>query len=177
MAQQRRKQSLATALRYVRAVIRRAEGLDFTTRAEDVALRTMYSAITTMYGFLQELAQDESICDCADRSWHGKGHDTQCNVERIAYLLTEIGRAPVTQYYVFFVDGDVEPYLHGPFSTEEARDKKARQLRREDRQDLASGIYRLDCAPAPKIDAYSSAFFEDKDDGNTSDSGTAGIGS
>lgn len=161
MTQQRRKQSLATALRHVRAVIGRAEGLDFTTSAEDLALRTVYSAIEPMQGFLKELAQDKSICDCADRSWHGEGHDTQCNVERIAYLLTEIGQAPVTQYYVLFVDGDVDPYLHGPFQNEGDRDRAAHKLRAADSRDPKSGIYRLECTPAPKVDAYSGAFFED----------------
>ena len=166
---------MATALRHVRAVIGRAEGLDFTSRAEDVALRTVYTAITAMYGFLQELAQDKSICDCADRSWHGKGHDTQCNVERIAYLLAEIGRAPVNQYYVLFVEGDVEPYLHGPYQTENERDQAAHKLRAADRDALKSGIYRLDCTPAPKVDAYSGAFFEDDDNADKADAGTSTI--
>lgn len=162
MAQQRRKQSLATALRHVRSIIRRAEQTDFTTKPEDVALRTVYAAVTTMYDFLRALSQDEAICDCADRSWHGEGHDTECVVESIAYLLSEIGPLPLTGYYVVFVDGDVDPYLHGPFQNEEERDQAARKLRAEDRQDLKSGIFRLDCTPAPKIYAYSGAFFEDE---------------
>lgn len=169
MARQRRKQSLATALRHVRSIIRRAEQADFTTTPEDVALSTVYAAVTTIYSFLQELSEDESICDCAGRSWHGKGHDTQCHVERIAYLLSEIGPLPPTGYYVVFVDGDVDPYLHGPFQNEEERDRAARKLRAEDRQDLKSGIYRLDCTPAPKISAYSGAFFEDENHGDTTD--------
>ena len=177
MAQQPRKQSLATALRYVRSVIKRAEQTDFTTKPEDVALSTVYAAVTTMHSFLQELEQDESICDCADRSWHGEGHDTQCLVERIAYLLRELGPVAPAAYYVVFVDGDVEPYLHGPFRNEEERDQAARKLRAQDREDLKSGIYRLDCTPTPKIDAYSGAFFEDQDNAGTTNDGTSAIGS
>lgn len=174
MAQQHRKQSLATALRYVRSVIKRAAQADFTTKPEDVALSTVYAAVTTMCSFLQELSQDESICDCADRSWHGEGHDTQCRVERIAYLLGEIGTLPPIGYYVVFVDGDVDPYLRGPFQNEDERDRAARKLRAQDRQDLKSGIYRLDCTPAPKIYAYSGGFFEDEDHGDTTDARNAG---
>jgi hypothetical protein len=161
MAQQRRKQSLGTALRHVRSVIKRAEQLDFTTKPEDVALNTVYAAVTKMYGFLQSLSQDESICDCWDRGWHGKGHDTECSIEQIGYILSQIGTLPPIGYYVVFIDGDVEPYLHGPFNTEKARDKAARKLRAEDRQDPKSGIYRLDCTPALRVEAYSGAFFED----------------
>lgn len=167
----RRKQSLNTALRHVRGLIKKSAETDFTTKSEDVALSTLYAAVTTMHSFLQDLSRDESICDCAERGWQGEGHDSECNVERIAYLLREIGSVPARTYYVVFVEGDVDPYLHGPFSSEEARDKKARQLRREDRQDLKSGIYRLDCTPVPKLDAYSGAFFEDESDGNATHPG------
>jgi hypothetical protein len=138
----RRKQSLNTALRNVRGLIKKSAETDFTTKSEDVAVSTLYAAVTTMHGFLQELSRHKSICDCADRSWHGEGHDTECNVERIAYLLGEIGSIPARSYYVVFIEGDVEPNLHGPFSTEETRDKKARQLRRDDRDDLKSARQR-----------------------------------
>jgi hypothetical protein len=177
VAPHHRKQSLNTALRHVRALIRKAQETDFTTKSEDVALGTLYAAVTTMYGFLQELSGDESICDCADRSWHGEGHDSQCNLSRIAFLLSEIGSLPSRSYYVVFVEGDVEPTLHGPFSSEEARDEAARKLRKADRLDPKSGIYRLDCTPAPKIDSYSGAFFEDEQYGNTTNGGNARIGS
>ena len=172
-----RKQSLATSLRHVRAVMRKAEREDFTTRSEDRALQALYTAVIVMNSFLQELSQEDSICDCADRSWRGQGHDTQCNVERIAYLLSQIEKVSPTGYYVLFVDGDVEPFLYGPYSTEEERDEAASKIRAEDRHELKSAIYRLDCRPAPRIDTYSAAFFEDEEDANETHAGTAGISS
>ena len=68
------------------------------------------------------------------------------------------------EYYVLFVWGDVEPALHGPFETAEARDAKALELRREDSDE--SGIYTLevdDCY-APSVGTYSGAFFDTVDD-------------
>lgn len=34
-------------------------------------------------------------------------------------------------YYVLFIEGDVTPYLHGPYSTDKERNDKARELKRK----------------------------------------------
>ena len=52
-----------------------------------------------MYGFLQDMARDSSICNCEDRSWYGEGHDTQCNVSMILNLLNEFGQLNASDYY------------------------------------------------------------------------------
>lgn len=148
----------------------------------------MYRAASTMYAFWQEMSREESMCDCADRSWYGDGHDSQCNVTLINNMLDEIGtvepeRQPAAEqwgkpqqaksYFVLFVESDVEPHLHGPFPTAEERDQVAKNLRALDRSDPKSGIYRLDCT-APEIDSYSGAFFEEGENTDTTEICTPG---
>lgn len=88
-----RKQSLATALRLMRSVITKAERLDFTTHREDRALNTVFAAVSALYNCLQDLGKTESFCDCAERSWYGPGHDSQCNLTQIQHVLEEVGHA------------------------------------------------------------------------------------
>jgi rubrerythrin len=65
-----------------------------------------------------------------------------------------------TRYYVLVVYGDVEPGLSRPFSTKEARDKKAKELKNEHGDE--NGIYWLDqTAKGLKTGAYSGGFFKD----------------
>jgi hypothetical protein len=64
------------------------------------------------------------------------------------------------QYYVLFVYGDVEPHLHGPYSTCEERDEKAQELRRENGME-DGGIYWLsqDADVRLECGSYSGDFF------------------
>jgi len=74
-------------------------------------------------------------------------------------------REPEAGIYLVFVENDIEPQIVGPFADEDARDDKARELRRERGRD--HGIYMLDVDPltrAPHIDAYCGAFFMEEDE-------------
>ena len=63
-----------------------------------------------------------------------------------------------TSLYVLEIVGDLEPQLHGSYATEEARDRKAVQLRRED-PGKRNGLFRLNvsAAAAPDVSPYSGA--------------------
>jgi len=65
------------------------------------------------------------------------------------------------QHYVLFVYGDVEPHLHGPYSTPEARDEKAREIRRENGME-DGGIYWLSQSADGKLACgpYTGGFFD-----------------
>jgi hypothetical protein len=66
-------------------------------------------------------------------------------------------------YYLITIWGDVEPELHGPFATEEARDQAAlnhRKKQLDDGEDFPDGIYPLDVIGGkPEISTYSGGFF------------------
>ena len=67
-------------------------------------------------------------------------------------------------YYVYFVVGDVEPELHGPFDSAEERDTKAKALKEKYGDD--NGIYWLDIPksrPEKKVEtgSYGGGFFEE----------------
>jgi hypothetical protein len=66
------------------------------------------------------------------------------------------------QYYVLFIEQDVEPTLFGPYGTEEERDDYALILRANDTDDLPSGIFpvEVDERGRPSVDSYSGAFFD-----------------
>ena len=64
-----------------------------------------------------------------------------------------------SKYWVIETVDDVEPVLHGPYTTRERRDIKARALRRK--QDEPAGLYMLDFEKGRlRIGAYSGWFFE-----------------
>jgi len=72
---------------------------------------------------------------------------------------------PQTGIYLVFVEGDIEPRIVGPFADDDARDRKARELRQEHGQD--HGIYMLNITPASgavTIAAYSGAFFMEEEE-------------
>lgn len=56
-------------------------------------------------------------------------------------------------YYVLQIVGDVEPVLHGPYTSQDARDRRARALRVEDRQQ-ENGLYRIESAAPVSVDGY-----------------------
>jgi hypothetical protein len=169
MKTQIKSQSLSTALRHVRAIIRKAEQTDFTSAPEDVALQTLCDAAMTMYSFLRAMSRTEAICDCVRKGWQGEGHHSACNVTSILRLLSDLGKFGSDKYYVLYIEGDVDPYLHGPFKTEDERDSVAKRLRAADRDDIKSGIYPLDCSPGPHIGTYSAAFFKETEDADAID--------
>jgi hypothetical protein len=73
-------------------------------------------------------------------------------------------------YYLLIVYGDVSPEISGPFTTEKARDDKAKEMRAED-EDLENGIYYLEivadkCPDEVDCGAYMAGFFNDDDDDN-----------
>ena len=55
---------------------------------------------------------------------------------------------------------DVEPHLHGPFETEEARLEAARKIRKSG-GDLPDGLYKIDCASEPEVDVFSGGELDD----------------
>jgi hypothetical protein len=78
-------------------------------------------------------------------------------------ILTASNRAVVLyhQFYVLRLHGGIEPELIGPFNTEDDRDDRAKELRKENDED---GILALDGPGSSiKIDAYSGGFFIDED--------------
>jgi hypothetical protein len=62
-------------------------------------------------------------------------------------------------YYLVFVHDDVDPEIRGPYPSEEVRDDKALNLRKEFGK--AHGIYpfNIDGPGKPTIEAYSGKFF------------------
>ena len=72
-------------------------------------------------------------------------------------------------YYVLQTVQDVEPVLHGPYRTQQGRDKKAKQLRKECNEEFKDGLYPLDWRdpnntpnpPALSVSTYSGGFFEE----------------
>ena len=69
-------------------------------------------------------------------------------------------------FYVLEIVGDLEPQLHGPYATEEARDQQAVQLRRGD-PGKRNGLFRLNVSAksAPDVGPYSGAELSDPSSG------------
>ncbi len=67
-------------------------------------------------------------------------------------------------YFVVFVWGDVDPSLEGPFETEDERDAKAREIRRNEGDE--NGIYWLDLTESGKLEVgpYTGGFLDDEED-------------
>ena len=74
------------------------------------------------------------------------------------------------KYYVLGIWGDVQPMLSDPFDTEEERDKKALEWKRNDEVD-EGGIYRLniDSSGGPTVDAYGYLELHPEENGQNSD--------
>jgi hypothetical protein len=68
---------------------------------------------------------------------------------------------PIKYRYLIFIWGDVEPEARGPYPTDEARVKEARELRKEHGPE--HGIYGADVLEDGKLNvwAYSGAFFDE----------------
>jgi len=60
--------------------------------------------------------------------------------------------------YLLVIWGDVEPQLMGPFATEKARDKKAREIRKVNGDD--DGLFPIEATGQVTVGSYSGAFFE-----------------
>ena len=69
-----------------------------------------------------------------------------------------------TRFYVLQIIEDVTPELHGPYQTNDRRDRLAKQLRAADRNDLKDGLYRLDVLPNGEliVDTYRGGFLDPK---------------
>ncbi len=66
------------------------------------------------------------------------------------------------EYRIVQVAGGVEPFIHGPFPTEDERDAEAVNLAYEDDED---GVFALDIdweAKTVEIFSYSGAFIEER---------------
>jgi len=69
----------------------------------------------------------------------------------------------MTEHYILFVWGCVEPDVRGPFTTSEERDLKAKDIFEEEGD--KHGIFGLDIEDGrPEAFAYSYEFFEGSDD-------------
>lgn len=87
--------------------------------------------------------------------------DLQGCVEAVILEAMNYRETAAMKHYVLFIESDIEPNLHGPFKTEEDRDAKARQLRKEEGD--FHGIYFLDTeadVSQIEIGTYVSNFFE-----------------
>ena len=62
------------------------------------------------------------------------------------------------KHYLLVMWGDVEPGLMGPFASEKARDRKAREIRKVNGDD--DGLYPLEATGKVAVGSYSGAFFE-----------------
>jgi len=86
--------------------------------------------------------------------------------ERAHYfeLILEMAERAATLYHQFFVlrlHGGIEPELIGPFPNEDARDKAAQTLRRENDVDVILSL--TGPGSSLTIDAYSSGFLNQED--------------
>lgn len=68
----------------------------------------------------------------------------------------------MTEFYVLFLWGDVDPHIHGPYECEAERNAKARALRAEHGE--GHGIYpmAIDSCYAPSVGTYSGGFFDEQ---------------
>jgi hypothetical protein len=80
----------------------------------------------------------------------------------------DMKRNVVVAAYVLEIQGDIEPKLHGPYKSPDARDRAAKRLRAKDEQG-ENGIFALDVMKNGKVRvwAYSTGFldgtFEEQD--------------
>lgn len=70
----------------------------------------------------------------------------------------------IETYYVLIIYGDIEPDLIGPFTTEETRDEKAIDLKREYGNEHGIFPMNIDADGAPTVGAYSGGFFMGDDE-------------
>ena len=68
----------------------------------------------------------------------------------------------MTERYLVIVEGDVDPSLRGPYSTEERRDRAALRHRRQD-PEMRDGIFKLNIRTGrrPQFSTYSGGFFNE----------------
>lgn len=65
--------------------------------------------------------------------------------------------------YIVFIEGDVEPWIIGPFANADERDKKARELKREHGDEHGIFMLTVDSGSGmPVISAYSRRFFDEE---------------
>ena len=64
------------------------------------------------------------------------------------------------KYYVLQIIGDVDPVLHGSFSTWQERDRCALELRAEDGE-KENGLYRVQSKTPVIIESYAGGEFPD----------------
>lgn len=81
----------------------------------------------------------------------------------VANLISQAAKQPLHKsYYLVIVEGDVEPGLYGPFTTEKEMDKFALRHRKGD-PEMKDGIYPLiiewSGTYSMNIDSYSGGFF------------------
>jgi hypothetical protein len=62
-------------------------------------------------------------------------------------------------YYLLVIEGGVEPFLRGPYQTEDERDNAAKQIRRSCDEDDGLFWADIDEAALPTVGAYGTAFF------------------
>jgi hypothetical protein len=90
----------------------------------------------------------------------------------LPFQMTQPNEAAVVGAALFVLEifGDLEPQLHGPYATEEARDRQAVQLRRQD-PGKRNGLFRLNVTTttAPDVGPYSGAELSDPLAGNQED--------
>lgn len=67
-------------------------------------------------------------------------------------------------YYVIIIYQDIEPELIGPFPTEETRDEKARELKRQYGNEHGIFPMNIDAEGKPAVGAYSGGFFMDDEE-------------
>jgi hypothetical protein len=67
-------------------------------------------------------------------------------------------------YYVIIIYQDIEPELIGPFPTVEARDEKARELKRQYGNEHGIFPMNIDAEGKPAVGAYSCGFFMDDEE-------------
>jgi hypothetical protein len=74
------------------------------------------------------------------------------------------------KHYLFITWGDIDPEILGPFESEDTRDDRAKELKKEHGDE--NGIFMLDVEDngMPSANAYSGGFFKDVEDNADEDS-------
>jgi hypothetical protein len=62
-------------------------------------------------------------------------------------------------YYLLVIEGGVEPFLRGPYQTEDERDNAAKQVRRSCDEDDGLFYADIDETALLNVSAYTAAFF------------------
>ena len=110
------------------------------------------------------------ICDLVCSRLEALGFDLgpDGDHEPIIDALTQVEFVRKTPtYYVLHVWGDVDPILSDPYTTEEERDKAAKEWKRERLEedgDDPGGFYAIDSSSTVEVSSYSGAFFEDDEE-------------